>query len=76
MKWRLKKDIVIKAGTIFDTSCSKMELDPSCHGECIIGLTKDTAGHVIYEIGNSDDWKDPKFKRAISRWFEPIMEGI
>lgn len=72
MKMRLKKDIVIKAGTIFGTAASKVERDPDCFAECIIGLTKDTAGILTYEVGDEDQRKDPKFRRAINRWFEKV----
>jgi len=72
MKMRLKKDIVIKAGTIFDTAASELRQDPAAYVECVFGLTKDTYGMVTYEVGDEGDMRDPKFKRAIRRWFEEV----
>ena len=75
MKFRLKKDIVIKAGTIFDTACRKTVRDPRCYSEVTVGLSKDTCGSFVYETGNQEDWKDPTMRRQLARWFEPITEN-
>jgi len=75
MKFRLKKDIVIKAGTIFDTAAEKVDRDSRCYSEVVIGLTKDTAGTLVYETGDEHQWRDPKTRRQLSRWFERIPEN-
>ena len=72
MKMRLKKDIVIKAGTIFDTAASKVIRRPDACVECGFGLTKDSYGTVVYLVGDAGDMRDPKHRRAIRRWFEEV----
>jgi hypothetical protein len=56
MKKVLLKDIVIPAGTVFDDTPRKREYGEGCYVEAVIGLTKDTAGHITYET--SDDLKE------------------
>ena len=72
MRMRLKKDIVIKAGTIFDTAASEVSRDPEAYVECVFGLTKDSYGIVTYQVGDEGDMLDPKHRRAIRRWFEEV----
>lgn len=72
MKMKLKKDITIKAGTIFDTAAREVSRDPNSYVECVFGLTKDTYGIVTYEIGDDGDMRNPKHRRAIRRWFEEV----
>ena len=61
---RLKKDIVIPAGTIFDCY-EDMTLETRGDTYCTtIGLTKDSAGDLIYGIDPSDSELDD--------WFEDI----
>jgi len=72
MKLRLKKDIVIKAGTIFYTAESNVSRDPDAYVECVFGLTKDSYGTVVYQVGDEGDMRDPKHRRAIRRWFEEV----
>ena len=71
-KWKVSPSIVIKAGTIFDTAARKVERDPDAFVECVFGLTKDTHGPLVYEVGDEQDMRDPKHRRAIRRWFEDV----
>jgi hypothetical protein len=64
MQVKLKKDIVIKAGTIFYTAPTKVERYDDSHFEHTIGLTDDTSGSLTYYV----DKDDPKIKE----WFETI----
>jgi len=48
----LLKDIVIPAGTVFTTAPEKIQMNPGEHVECIVGLTKNTAGSLIYQISD------------------------
>lgn len=72
MKLKLKKDITIKAGTIFDTAARSVSRDPESYVECVFGLTKDTYGIITYEVGNAKDMLNQKHRRAIRRWFEEV----
>ncbi|NCC96395.1 MAG: hypothetical protein EOM02_06090 [Synergistales bacterium] len=64
MKFRLKKDIVIPAGMIFETAPKKTErFDDSMVG-VDFGLTKDTSGYLTYGV----DRDDP----AVGEWFEEV----
>ena len=57
MKATLKKDIVIPAGTVFDTAATKTERVGDGHIEFIFGLSKDTSGSIHYCIGNTKEEK-------------------
>ena len=62
---RLKKDIVIGKGTIFrncDDSTVKFVKD---NYECVIGLSKDSSGLVVYGIDCDDH-------ELMLEWFEDI----
>lgn len=61
MKWRLKQDIVIKAGTIFDSAPTETRRVGDGHAETIIGLTKNSYGSLVYSIEDKEELKD---------WFE------
>ena len=63
MKVRLKQDILIPAGTIFDEAPRRIEM-ASGHVEFILGLTKDSSGKLLYFI----DPNDP----ALREWFEVL----
>jgi len=52
MKKVLLKDIVIPAGTIFDDAPSKTERADGCYVDCVVGLTKNTAGTFTYEVSD------------------------
>ena len=67
MKFKLKKDIVIKAGTTF--SCVDKERREFCNGNysCLIGLTPNTCGEFIYGL-------DCAFDEEYSEWFEEVKE--
>jgi hypothetical protein len=57
MKLVLLKDVVIPAGTIFDDAPIKTERAEGCFVDCVIGLTKDTAGTFTYEVSNElNEW--------------------
>lgn len=66
MKLKLKKDIIIKAGTIFDTAAQKVDRDDE-FVEATFGLTKNTYGTVVYDISRDfwDEW---------AAWFEPVTD--
>jgi hypothetical protein len=68
MKMRLKKDLVIKAGTLFVTAPTKTELYGSGHIEAAFGLSKNTCGVVRYSLDLDEGGDD------LSKWFEPVKE--
>jgi len=61
----LKKDIIIKAGTVFFSAPSKTERYGDGHIECLVELTKDETGSFVCCIGNSD-----KEIELMSEYFE------
>ncbi len=63
-KYRLKKDIIIPAGTIFKTAPRKTERFDDDVVDAIFALTDDTAGICEYAV----DWGDPK----IGEFFEEV----
>ncbi len=63
---RLKKDIVIPAGTIFKPADSIRRTYIKDFYEHILGLTKDSYGDLIYSV----DPSDPEIKS----WFEEVTE--
>ena len=63
MKARLRRDILIPAGTIFDDAPRTMEMAPG-HVEHIIGLTNDSAGNLVYFLDPDD--------AALAEWFEVL----
>lgn len=67
MKLKLKKNITIKKGTIFDTAPTKTLRDKE-HVDCIFGLTKNTYGTVTYDIS-----KD--YQKEWSKWFEVVKQS-
>lgn len=64
MDYRLKKDIVIKAGTIFTQAPSRIDLDAD-HVIHTVGLTKNTVGSLYCELS-----KDFPQERGL--YFEPV----
>jgi len=64
---RLRKDLVIPAGTVFTRAPSVTRRDAS-FGQATIGLTPDTFGHVEYEIWGDD-------QKRVAEWFEPVQEA-
>lgn len=64
MKARLKKDIVIKAGTIFHDAPTRTERSGD-HIEYIFGLTKNTTGSLVYAI-------EDLTRKEWDKWFERI----
>jgi len=65
---KLKKDLVIPAGTIFSQAPTKTTRDDS-FGEAVIGLTPDTFGTVTYEIWGDD-------KERVAEWFELVEDDM
>ena len=64
MKKVLLKDIVIKAGTVFDTAPAKTEVDDT-HFDCVIGLSTNTHGTFTYCI-------DPDFPGELDEYFTDL----
>ena len=62
--WRLKKDLIFPAGTVFGQAPSRTVRSEE-HVQASIGLTKNTSGDVTYFIG--DD------KEALAEWFEEMV---
>ena len=61
MKLKLKKDVVIKAGTVFDNVDSLTIFNGKCTYEAMFELTDNTFGCVTYFLDDSiphetDDW--------------------
>ena len=63
MKYRLKKDIVIKKGTIMGCAPRKTRRYLNGHYDCIIGLSDNTSGTFEYFI--DDD-------KGLEEYFEAI----
>ena len=59
---RLKKDIIIKAGTIFKTAPSKTVRHGKGHLETSIGLSDDTCGSLVYTLDDSGDMCEEYFE--------------
>ena len=58
MKKVLIKDIVIPAGTVFDSAPSKTERFAGSHIQAIIGLSKDSSGSIEYCLDDMDNEKE------------------
>lgn len=65
---RLKRDLVIPAGTLFGRAPERIDMDDSQFVEATIGLSKNTYGTLLYCAGEpgSDDRKE------LRRWFEEV----
>lgn len=61
---RLKKDIVIKAGTIFDCIDGRVSKYYNDNYSKLFGLTDDTYGEIIYSLDKDD--------KVLDEWFENI----
>lgn len=64
MKYRLKKDIIFKAGTVFENIDGEKRDFVLGNYESMVGLTKDSFGQFVYNI----DENDPN----IEEWFEEV----
>jgi hypothetical protein len=67
MKLRLKKDIIIKAGTVFDDAVAHTtERNASQFVVHTLGFGKNASGdlHVGHEVGDE----------GFDKWFEPVEE--
>lgn len=62
-KFKLKQDLVIPAGTIFETIDGRRSKYISGNYECSLGLSKDTSGSLIYGIEDG---------KGLSDWFEEV----
>ena len=63
-RYVLKKDIVIKAGTVFKCIDGETHSFASDNYSCIFGLTKDSSGECYYGIDSMD--------KELEGWFEEI----
>lgn len=68
MKLRLKKDIVIPAGTVFDDASIQTTRAPGEFAETIVGLSKDTFGSFTYSVGQ----KNSEERKQVAEYFEEI----
>ena len=70
MKLRLKKDIVIKAGAIFENVDNETrEYHHDNYGH-VFGLTKDTSGEIVYGICTGFN---NMLGQQSSEWFEKVI---
>lgn len=67
--YRLKKDLVIPAGTRFSPAPTKTERAGDGHIEAVFGLSANTYGTVYYSL-------DPAAGDDLSEWFEEWAEVI
>lgn len=76
MKFKLKKDIVIKAGTVLD--CVDGESRQYCEGNysTLISLTDNTSGELVYGIDTGFDKEESEWFEEVeeSEWFEEVKE--
>lgn len=68
-QFKLLKDLVIPAGTIFTPAAAKVERSEGNY-EHILGISKDTSGSVVYYIGNPGE---PEYEQT-REWFEEVKE--
>jgi hypothetical protein len=66
MKKRLKKDIVIKAGTVFDCIDGRKTQYNNGNYSKLFGLTKNSYGEVIYSMDKDD--------KNLDEWFDDVEE--
>jgi hypothetical protein len=64
MNYRLKKDIVVKAGTIFEPILGQVTKYVYSNYSHLFGLTNDSSGEIIYGIDPGD--------KEINDWFEEV----
>lgn len=62
----LKKDIVIKAGTLFLCEDGRTTKHVSGNYSTSIGLTNDSCGELIYGVDEKDD--------KLDEWFMELLE--
>jgi len=63
-QFKLLKDIVIPAGTVFSTAPAKTERFGNDHVSRVIGLSQNTAGEVNYCIDEPAE---------LAEWFEEVL---
>lgn len=64
MKLKLKKEIVFRAGTVFECIDGEKREYGEGNYSLLFGLTNNTSGEIIYGIDEMD--------KDISEWFEVI----
>jgi len=69
--YRLKRDIVLKAGTVFYPGPSRIDLAAG-HGEAFIGLGRDNCMSVIVDMTGLDGAQDDHLRRVMRRAFEKV----
>ncbi len=72
MRARLKKDIIIPSGTIFDDACNMTVSYGTGMVSHIFGLTDDSSGEVFYGAGDGLGGLDDE---RLAEWFEVIHDG-
>lgn len=65
MTMRLKKDIVIPAGTMFTEAPLQIRYEEGCYSHTV-GLTKNSSGDLVYCMDPMD--------KDLEEWFEPAQE--
>lgn len=65
-RYVLKKDIVVPAGTVFESICGRRSSYIDKCFSTLIGLTDDTSGELIYGIDELDE--------KMNDWFEEVCE--
>ena len=69
--YRLKRDIVIKKGTVFYPGPVKIDLAAG-HGEAFVALGRDNSLNAIVDMDGLDDATDSHLRRVMRRTFEKI----
>ena len=68
-RYILKKDIIIKAGEVFDCIDGRTSEYRSGNIGALVSLSKDTCGELIYGIDLSTD----EVKSQMDEWFEEVL---
>jgi glucose uptake protein GlcU len=66
MKYKLKRDIVIKKGTVFTQAPRRVDRDEN-FTEAVIGLSTNTVGYLTYDVSRET------FKE-VSKYFKVVKE--
>ena len=62
----LKKDIIIKAGTVFSCEDGRKSSYVTHNYSALVGLTKDSCGEMMYGVDKDDD--------KLDEWFMELLE--
>lgn len=69
MNYKLKQDIVIPAGTVFDDIVPiKTVRAPNCHCQYTLGFGANATGHLVVGTEPGDEGFD--------EWFEPVKDTV